>query len=101
MNTLQLALAYRILSLSSTTTETALSELVRARLATLTKELPTRPIIRIGLTCSANTELRDGQMGDALTLASGVRYVFDLNNPLDYLTVKNSATVIVELYFGQ
>lgn len=101
MNTLQLAHDFKILALSSTTTATTLGELVRARLATLDKSLPTRPIIKIGLTCSANVELRDGQMGDALTLTSGTRYLFEINNPLDMLTVKNSATVTIELYFGQ
>lgn len=101
MNDLQLAHDYKILALTSTTTATTLGELVRARLATLGKTLPERPIIRIALTCSANTELRDGQMGDALTLASTVRYVFDLLNPLDNLTVKNSATVTIELFFGR
>lgn len=101
MNSLRPAHDFRIITLTSTTTAQTLRKLINDRLATITKSLPTTgSIIRIGITCSANTEMRDGQFEEALTLSSSTRYVFDILDPLDKITLKNSATVTLEIYWG-
>lgn len=102
MNNEPFAYDVRILSITSTTTAQLISKLVADRLATLTQTLPAgKSVVRMILTTSATLELRcAGFNTDAASLPTVTRHVFDVLNAHEKFTVKNAATVLVELYFG-
>lgn len=98
-----IARKYRIVNVTSTTTAQILGDLVRTAIAAKSAPanvLPSNDILQIAITSSANLEVRDTFTGDALTLASSTRLVLPSANVMDQITVKNAATVNVELFFG-
>lgn len=92
-----------IINVSSTGTATLLETLIKGALAGksgIAASLPKASVLQIILTPSADLAVSDIVYKDDLTIASGIRAVFPIENAHKQLRLKNSATVSVELYFA-
>lgn len=94
----------RIVSVTSTTSYQTLRALIDTALAAKSAPATTFPntdVIQVAITPSANLLVRDSITQDDLTLGSGIRFVFPVEDCLEKIVVKNAATVLVEVYFGE
>jgi hypothetical protein len=100
----------RILSVSSGASHSPLRTLINTRLASLGKELPKEslntwapnlPIIGVAITPSADLLVADTEFGDEVTVTSGTRREYWVDNVIDKITLKNAVTVKVELFMGE
>lgn len=96
----------RIINITSTTDAQTIDKLIRDRLATLSKSYPTDhndnvlPILQIFITPSADIELRDVYYGDEMTVYADERHAIPVEDAPTKYSVKNAATINVELFFG-
>ena len=89
----------RIVNVTSLATSEPLHKLVATALAAMSpaKSLPDGEVIQVALTPSADIEVADFEYGDEMTVSE--RTLFPVENALEVLMLKNSATVNVEIYF--
>jgi len=94
----------RIYNLSSGLTAKTLRELLNSALAGKSapaNTLPTGGILQVTITPSADVIVSDAITGDGYTIPAGTRVTYPTQNAIDTITLLNSATVTIELYFDQ
>lgn len=90
---------YRVASVTSTTTRTSLRALVDAVYAAKSKTPPTGRVYKVRLTPSAATEVSDAHLEDFVSISAMTEY--EIDDALDNLYLKNSATVKVEIWYAE
>lgn len=92
---------YRIVNVTATVGGNILGDLVRAVIAgkaAPANALPTGELLRVDILPSASLEVRDIFTGDAMAITT--KLSLPVLDAMDKITVKNAATVSVELFYG-
>lgn len=90
----------RILTVTSTTTITPLRTLIDAALVVKGTKLPNNEPIEVRLSPDVDIEVADIENTDPLIIIGGTTWIAPSREALDVLTIKNAATVVLEMFFG-